>query len=172
MGMFDSIYVYGADRERLPCAVGHLLDSEWQTKDLDESMNTYLIHNNILWIKERSHVEGVIDGEFEVIKIPLRLTDLTDTLRIYTSCEVCDPVVFDRQTAGWGGRVDERKPWIEYIVQFNRGIVVDIQPVKLETREIIKDRLRKEGLLVLDDDDRIAKKTIEDHHKRRTQHGT
>ena len=81
----------------------------------------------------------------------------TTTLLAYTHCGSCRPVLYLGGRSAWADEVSERDPWAEWQLELVDGRLVDLVPVKLETRDDIRAALRKEGLEVLDDDERLAR---------------
>jgi hypothetical protein len=90
-----------------------------------------------------------------------RLADpvaLTSEVRAYTCCDHCRPVLYLRDdTSAWGDYVQERHPWCEWRLVFVAGALERRDAVRVETREAVAEQLRKQGLEVLDDDDRLAR---------------
>ena len=165
MGMFDTIRFYGDDA--LLCAAGHPLRS-LQTKDLECTMANYVVHQAHLYRPGTRSDETVQLGKDSRLLLSTQQTAdpvaLTAEVTAYTFCDRCRPVLFlrDHQSL-WGDYVDERRPWCEWRLVFVAGALERRETVRVETREMLADQLRKEGLEVLDDTDRLARL----HFKRR-----
>ena len=159
MGMYDTILFYGDDA--LLCPAGHALH-DLQTKDLECTMAQYVVHRARLYRAGTRSDETVQLGEDgKLILSAQRTADpvaLTAEVTAYTFCDSCRPVLFlrDRQSL-WGDYVDERRPWCEWRLVFVAGALERRDAVRVETREVVGQELRKEGLEVLDDEDRLAR---------------
>ena len=82
---------------------------------------------------------------------------LTGEFEAYTSCNKCRPVLMiDTSASIFANSFREQRPWARFILTFKDGILVNVDNSKVESREILADRLKKQGCLVLDDDDPIA----------------
>lgn len=163
MGMFDSIDVI-LDKDGVSpfrCAAGHNV-FEFQTKDLNDLMDSYKIIGSRLYGPTAK--EGAWQSVFEMVGADLieRMnrvyppSKFTGQLTVYTSCPECDPVVYENPGASWNGGVAERSVWCEYLATFKDGLLIEVAPEKLETR----DEIRKATVGALSDDDRVAKKHI------------
>jgi hypothetical protein len=140
MGMYDSVFFRGAAAEMVKCAAGHPQTGEFQTKDLECTCAIYYVHATdggqglVLFEGTAQTTESFVD-KYARLQETVRSTYaprlVNASVEVYTSCETCDPVVFEREAAHWGGRVVRAR------VQKN-GIVT-----------------------VLPDDDRVAKRHLE-----------
>ena len=169
MGMFDSFYA--ADEEsakQIVCAAGHPQSSELQTKDLECDMNEFYIFNRKLFKVERrgdpkknSNIQ--IANEELVIehRTYAKPCSLTKSILAYRCCKECDPIIIERDAGLWGS-ISERYVWNEWELFFDNGFLVRVVPVKQQTREDLRAEILKGGCdHVLDDDDRIAKKHLD-----------
>lgn len=169
MGMFDHVVVLD---EPLTCPAGHPV-AGLQTKSFpDPSMSTYLVQRGRLvradtrWSRGDADADADedereawrIDGDEAVRETHYRLEPVTPPgdLRVYSHCEVCEPVLTrtDRVSL-WGDVVGEHRLFVEYALTFPEH-----QPMAAERvtgdREALKDELRHNGLRVLEDDEALA----------------
>ena len=102
-----------------------------------------------------------LDPQGKLILSAQRIADpvaLTAEVTAYTFCDHCLPVLFLRDRPSlWGDYVDERRPWCEWRLTFVGGVLERREVVRVETREVAAQELRKQGLEVLDDEDRLAR---------------
>lgn len=166
MGMFDTIRFYGD--APLLCADGHPL-RELQSKDLECSMDEFAVHRGRLYRVGRERApsaEADSDGRLSILhRRAAAPTALTAEVVAYASCEECRPVLYLRDSALHWDYVNERHPWCEWRLVFVAGQLERVEAVRVETREAVREKLRKDGLEVLDDDDRLARL----HYKRRCE---
>ena len=159
MGMYDTVRFY--DDGAPECPAGHAL-RELQTKDLECALTLYAVHH------QRLYRAGTASGETAHPRDGGRLTltreqiaepvALTAEVTAYTHCDECRPVLYLRDTnSAWGDYVQERHPWCEWRLVFVAGVLDRREGVRVETREMVAQQLRQEGLEVLDDDDRLAR---------------
>ena len=168
MGMFDSIYVIDDQTAaKFLCAAGHPQNNvELQTKSLECNMDDYFVYEGQLYVNSRREREA--KSEYAVTDAGLSITrtalakryGINRTLVCYSQCHTCDPVVFESEHS-FAGRVSERSPRVEFEVSFVDGRLAEVRPHNCETRDEIRSKLLKEGVEVLPDDDRIAKKHLE-----------
>jgi len=180
MGMFDSFFAMDDESAAfLRCAEGHALKNrEFQSKSLFCNLDHYYVIDKLLYrlrgpgtwdepaAKRQFTIEGRNgDNPHGHLLFTTRSTAEFDPLNrevdLYTSCYECDPVCFEIGDSGvvnFNGRLNHREPSVHYLVQFEGGRLVHARPEVCETRQTIRDRLLKEGLNVLPDDDRIVKK--------------
>jgi hypothetical protein len=167
--MFDSIYVIDEQTAaKFLCAAGHpQRNVELQTKSLECNMDSYYVHEGQLYEYVRREgaraksVYAVTDAGLTVTETrTFKRYGINRVIVCYSQCYTCDPVVFESEHS-FGGRVSERSPRVEFTVSFKDGLLVDVQQHHCETRDEIRAKLLKEGVEVLPDDDRIAKKHIE-----------
>lgn len=162
MGMFDTILLID-ESDRAACADGHRVRS-LQTKDLsDPSMRTCLVHRGRLLLAARLESgdddAGAwrIDGSEAVHALRYGLTELPGlrSLRAYTSCPDCPPVLVRTDGAGWGGLVAEHQPFVDFTFIFRPS-----EPLQIErtsgSRDDFRAELRARGLCVLNDDESLA----------------
>ena len=158
MGMYDTITVW--PRDRTHCAEGHAL-GDLQTKSLECLMHRYIVFDGALYHVLEDDGETVVASESgrPVMRRTSRMEEerRTTTVLAYTHCGSCRPVLYLGGRSAWADEVSERDPWAEWQLELVDGRLVDLVPVKLETRDDIRAALRKEGLEVLDDDERLAR---------------
>jgi len=159
MGMYDTIRFYGDDA--LLCPAGHALH-DLQTKDLECAMAEYVVHRARLYrAGTRSNETAQLREGGRLILSTQRTADpvaLTTEVTAYTFCDHCRPVLYLRDDQSpWGDYVQERRPWCEWRLVFVAGALERRDAVRVDTREVVAEQLRKEGLEVLDDNDRLAR---------------
>jgi hypothetical protein len=164
MGMSDTLRLFGADAARARCAAGHPADGELQTKAFDCELDHYYVFEGQLYACRRANEpeEALVpsmEGENLVLsrRVTLSTVHVTIDAAAYTHCERCDPVVFEREAFE---RVDHRHVWCEWNLFFERGRLTRVDPARLETRESLRQQMLHDGVGVLPDDDRIAKKHL------------
>jgi hypothetical protein len=163
MGMTDTLRLFGADAARVRCAAGHSAEGSLATKAFDCSQDDYYVFEAQLYVCRRTTEDyepmpTVEDGTL-VLSRRMAASKLTTTAEVaaYTHCELCDPVVFEREDLD---RVDHRHVWCEWNLIFEHGRLVRVETVRLETRESLREHMLRDGVGVLPDDDRVAKKHI------------
>jgi hypothetical protein len=159
MGIYDTIRFYGDDAPL--CPAGHALH-DFQTKDLECAMAEYAVHRARLYrAGARSDETAQLGDGGQLILSTQRIADpvaLTTEVRAYTCCDHCRPVLYLRDdTSPWNDYVQERHPWCEWRLVFVAGALEHRDVVRVETREVVAEKLRKQGLEVLDDNDRLAR---------------
>ena len=168
MGMYDSFYIMSAaDTEKISCPAGHrMVNVELQTKDLECVMASYHVFEGRLFMLKRNADEQteppVMHGDSLIItrRQEGRSVDLTQNVVVYTHCHKCLPVVVEQDSA-WS-RVTGRYPFNEWELKLEKGKLVDVEHVRVESREDVRKTLIKNGVDgVLDDNDRVAKKYLD-----------
>jgi hypothetical protein len=159
MGMYDMIEFSGDDALR--CPDGHPL-RDLQTKDLECELATYVVHGARLYrVGPTSEETTQARADGRLILSTQRIADplaLNAEVTAYTFCDHCRPVLYLRDGQSvWGDYVQERRPWCEWRFIFVAGALERRETVRVETRAIVAEQLRKEGLEVLDDNDRLAR---------------
>jgi hypothetical protein len=158
MGLYDTIRFHGDEAPR--CAAGHPL-SDLQTKDLDCVMNEYSVFAGRLYRPATERAQSaVVDDQGRLILTQTRTAapaSITIDAAAYGYCTECLPVLFLRDSALAWDHVDERRPWCEWRFVFRDGRLERCETVRLESREAVADALRREGLEVLADDERLAR---------------
>lgn len=167
MGMYDTIRIHGEAAPR--CSAGHRV-GDLQTKDLDCAMAVYSLHDQRLYrpAKERDE-SAAIDDRGRLILTEARICEpasITAEVCAYTHCEECLPVLYLCEPGMRGDRVQERRSWCEWRLVFRDGRLERYEPVRFESRESVADALRREGLEVLADDERLARLHFERASKR------
>jgi hypothetical protein len=165
MGMFDMIVILDA-LPALSCAEGHAVRS-FHTKDLpDPAMSTYLVREGRLYLA----VEGALESGLEdprawlfegtdavhVRRHQLQEAPPPRTLRVYGSCEECEPVLVRNESPQlWSDVVVEHSLVADFRLTFRKG-----EPLQVErlsgTRQALEAELRARGLLVLTAGDALA----------------
>jgi hypothetical protein len=159
MGMYDTIRFHGDHGPH--CPAGHALH-DLQTKDLDCAMAEYVVHRARLYrAGARSNETAQLREGGRLILVRERAADpvaLTTEVGAYTFCDHCPPVLYLRDDKSpWGDYVQERRPWCEWRLVFVAGALERRDAVRVETREMVAEQLQREGLEVLDDNDRLAR---------------
>ena len=170
MGMFDTIRFFGAPS--LTCPAGHDVD-ELQTKDLECVMATYVVRDGRLFHVRHDDTETIEETPAgQVVVVSRRVAEamsLTSAVDAYSHCDTCRPVLYlDGLRSAWGDSVSERFPWCEWRLVFSSGRLEQVEAERVETRDDVRRKLLAEGLEVLDDDERLARK----HFQRREEKGS
>ena len=155
MGLFDSITIW--PRGRVRCAEGHPF-AEFQTKSLACAMRHYAVVDGALHSAAPEDEEAVVSEQGKPVLRQTRALEperQTATIIAYAHCPSCRPVLYLAR-AHWGDEVHEREPWAEWQLEFVEGRLVGLFPVRLDTRDDVRAALGREGLEVLDDDERLA----------------
>jgi hypothetical protein len=168
--MYDSIHLVGAMAELVVCAHGHSQRGELQTKDLECEMIELYVHDGRLFAGARRHEDERETREFGMAADTLVMTSRRHlaprahhgAVVAYTHCEECDPIVYERDT-DFCGRVDTVHPWVEWELVFDGGALVRVTRIAAETR----DELRAKTVGALPDDDRVARRAIQQHRDER-----
>jgi len=181
MGMYDRIYFFGADAERVACAHGHPQTGEFQTKDSPCELDDYYVFDGKLYVHKYSTnhpdavaalhrpvedswalVGDVLTKKKTITAIPHRISGIWHA---YRSCKTCDPVVYASgvESSYGGDRLRNEAPQIEYALQFTDGRLVEVLPKELETRDDVRARLTKQNspIEVLPDDDRLVMRHLD-----------
>jgi hypothetical protein len=170
MGMFDTMIMLGKSADLVACAHGHAQD-DLQTKSLECSLDDYYIYERVLYRKTRSGDRIPKTRQVEEGKLTLRfeseatLVAHTGEVVAYTHCEVCDPIVFENWSSFHGG-VGDRRIWVEYVLEFRDGRLVKAAPLSVKTREETREQMLSDGVAVLSDDDRVARRHLEMYRKK------
>lgn len=163
MSLFDTIIILDADLPAM-CPHGHR-PRALQTKDLDATMDTYLVHNGTLFrvlgsgaFDDSDGAEWRIEGAVAIYerRSPVEAMTGARTVRAYGSCDACEPVLV--RTDGptiWGDIVDEHSLPVDFELTFREGEPVQITRTT-GTRDDLKGELRQRGLRVLGDDEPLA----------------
>ncbi|HXU34899.1 MAG TPA: hypothetical protein VN937_00815 [Blastocatellia bacterium] len=170
MGMYDTLIMLGKTAELAPCAHGHA-QVDLQTKSLECSLDEYYVYERVLYRKARSRQRIPRARQFEDDKLALRFD--SEALRVahtgavvaYTHCEECDPIVYE----DWGsfhGGVGDRRLWVEYEFEFRDGRLITATTLSRKTREETREQMLRDGVAVLADDDRVARRHLELYRKK------
>jgi hypothetical protein len=164
MGMFDRLHLLGDDASKVRCAAGHPADGELATKTFDCLLDDYYVFEGRLYRCRRTEdrpddLAPRVDGDKLVLlrRETAPRVQFTGVASVHTHCAACDPVVFERESPE---RVDHRRVWCEWDLTFDDGKLARVEPVRLETREEVRQHLLRDGVGVLPDDDRIARRHI------------
>lgn len=165
MGMYDDFQFLGDDANLVRCAAGHPQTST-QTKDLDCMMTHYMVNDKHLYEADRSEPKQITEVRAEGLSVTKSwvypFVTLTREVTVYTHCEECSPVVYESSQAGlWRDGVMTVQPWCEWVLVFREGILTEVRPERVETRDDIRKKLAEAGSSALPDDDRVARRTIE-----------
>jgi hypothetical protein len=165
MGMFDMVVVLDA-LSALSCAEGHAINS-FHTKDLpDPTMSTYLVWGGRLYLAvEGEHELGLedpqawrLDGDQAVHVRRHRLQEAPPprVLRVYGSCERCEPVLVRNESPqAWSDVVVEHALVADFRLTFRKDEPLQIERVS-GTRQALEAELRSRGLSVLSTGDALA----------------
>jgi hypothetical protein len=178
MGMFDMIVVLDAPAA-LRCPEGHALRS-FHTKDLAEpSMSTYLVQGGKLYLAASEDMDDEAFDDAQAWRIDIERADAVHdrhhrlcevqsprTLRAYTSCEACEPVLVRSEAPHiWSDIVVEHPIPADFRFTFRAG-----EPLQVDrltgTRQDLEAELRARGLFVLTASDALA---AAHHELRRTR---
>jgi hypothetical protein len=158
MGMYDTLRFLDDAVPR--CAAGHPIP-ELQTKDLACELRVYSVYGGRLYRPSTSRtVSSRLNDDGRLVLTEARLADpaaLSIDLRAYGHCPECRPVLFLGERAWHGDYVRERHPWCEWRFVFRDGVLEGTDAVHVESRPDVADALRREGLEVLGDDERLAR---------------
>jgi len=170
MGMYDSFFALDNESAAfLRCAEGHpLKNREFQSKSLHCNLDNYYVIDKTLYRlheDSESQKQFTVEGRTGLLITTTRsiaeFESLNQEVDLYTSCYECDPVCFeigDSSVVNFDGRLNHREPIVHYLAKFDDGQLVQANPLICETRQAIRERLTKEGLHVLPDEDRIVKR--------------
>jgi hypothetical protein len=167
MGMYDTIRLHGDAAPR--CPAGHRL-ADLQTKDLDSALDVYSVFEGRLYRPGRERAESVaLDDRGRLILTETRVAEpasISLSLTAYGFCAECRPALYLGEAAPLRDYVQERRPWCEWRFVFRDGRLERRETVRVESREAVADALRREGLEVLADDERLARLHFERAAKR------
>ena len=165
MGMFDMVVVLD-ELSALTCAEGHAIGS-FHTKDLpDPAMSTYLLVKGRIYLAIEGELELGIEEprawRFEgthaihVRRHRLQEAPPPRTLRVYGSCERCEPVLVRNEAPrGWSDVVVEHALVADFKLTFRKEEPMQIERVS-GTRQALEAELRSRGLCVLSAGDALA----------------
>jgi hypothetical protein len=163
MGLYDEFDILPPDDDRFRCSAGHPVAS-LQTKELGQpTMERHLLHRDRLYaVKRRERHELPIEIAGALLlraDSPAVPSTHTGGARVYGYCEQCLPVLYlsGNESPSWD-LVRDRRPFCEWTVVFAGGALVDVAPVRVESRDDVKRDLERHGVDVLADDDRLAKR--------------
>ena len=171
MGMFDNLIMLGKSAEFVVCAQGHPQEA-LQTKSLECLLDDYYVYERILYRTEPTANDRLPrPRQIEEGKLTLRFE--SEALRVahtggvvaYTHCETCDPIVYESE-ASFSGRVSDRRVWVEYELEFRDGRLIKVTALSAKTREETREQMLRDGVAVLPDDDRVARRHLEMYRKK------
>lgn len=172
MGMFDNLILLGKSAELVVCGHGHSQE-HLQSKSLDCLLDDYYVYERVLYRNKRASDERLPRArQMEEGKLTLRFESEarclahTGEVVAYTHCEACDPIVYESETS-FSGRVSDRRVWVEYELEFRDGRLVRATALSAKTREETREQMARDGVGVLPDDDRVARRHIEMQRKNR-----
>jgi hypothetical protein len=175
MGTPDSIYVADPkDAERFKNGAGiPMLNVEMQTKTLFEPFcNTYYIFGGKLYgDAKKGNDRYKVTYSFELIpshdvqgtkllmrKLPFPFNPTTTEGWVYCPDKKTKPVLALGDNAIMG-YVQERYPWCEWKVKFVNGVLVEVEMVRVQTRQDVIDEVKQDfGDVLLADDHPVAAK--------------
>jgi len=179
MGSFDTIRFIDVTSEDMllvpACAAGHHM-ADVQTKDFDPDENTqYVVWHGVLYkiVAQRDPVNEaptLVDNDL-IIKSTstTRYKRLHDTVsvRAYTHCDQCLPVLFETNGYNWRGDVvTELEPWCEWELKFEKGHLLELEPIRVESRADVAKKNHTIERAHIPDTDRIAVR----HFERTAEH--
>jgi hypothetical protein len=166
--MYDTIRFHDETAPR--CAAGHPLP-ELQTKDLDCALNVYRVFAGRLYRPDTQRgTSSRIDDQGRLVVTETRAAEpasISADLTAYASCGECRPVLFLRAGALRHDYVAERRPWCEWRIVVRDGRLEGRDAVRVESRDDVANALRREGVEVLADDERLARLHFERSGKQR-----
>ena len=141
MGMFDD-FAFQTPHPKIVCSMGHSVKG-FQTKDFECLLDRYLVKENQLYV---SRFGAADDSEHSESGEPLEPVSVTTTANIYTDCSQCPPV-YTRQDGNELGKVwiTVHRPWCEFVLFFEKGILTEVISVEQETLEHLKQKCFKLG---------------------------
>jgi hypothetical protein len=158
MGMYDTIRFH--DNAAPRCAAGHRC-GDLQTKDLECDLEVYAVYGDRLYRPAEGRTESAeLDDRGRLVLTETRVAEpasVSAELTAYSHCAECRPVLYLTEGAWHGDAVQERRPWCEWRFVFRAGRLQRCEGVRVESREAVADALRREGLEVLNDDERLAR---------------
>lgn len=169
MGVFDTIKFY-SDDPRLTCAAGHPLRGQWsdfQTKSLECSMETFVVLDDVdldrsvrLYRQgEESSQSLAYQAGFRLHReVPLMLAAVTAVVEVHGTCKTCRPIYLRDNEDGYrSGSVTTRMPWICVELKIINGALDKVRRGPADqTREQLRDQLRRGGSALLADDDPLV----------------
>jgi hypothetical protein len=126
------------------------------------AMDTYFLRDGHLFrgTGEDDRDEGRgwwFEGDAVVQERRLALEEVfPGTIRAYTSCGRCDPVLIRNDTPSvYGDLVSEHQVFVDFELTFRAG-----EPLRIERtsgdRDALKDEMRRRGMFVLEDGEPLA----------------
>jgi hypothetical protein len=178
MGMFDTLtFIYDVTPEAWTsplflCPEGHRI-RELQTKELECSMDTYVIAPDVegkwtmhLTSRDAAPRYSFVSGRLVRTAVTeCKKSDLTDSVFAYGNCDECLPVFFESLNV-WSGGIGEREVFLEFCLRFEAGRLVTSERALGQTREELRQQMKRDGVGVLPDDDRVVMKHIEARRKK------
>lgn len=170
MGMYDTIIVPAG----LPSKEGTILRT-FQTKDLDQGMGTYYIHEGFLFTTDSGRgaeaerdLDPIEEMQFSLDQHPdltrprLKVVPATRLYRVkveycgnlslYTSDE--EHVVHTRCQGIMGPRKNDHHPWVEYVAKIMDGRVLNLEMAsESESLEDLRRKLAEQGSLLIEPTD-------------------
>jgi hypothetical protein len=162
MGLYDEIRLVGPIADKFLCAEGHSQTEVLQTKSLDASMDRYAVilindvprlhkslgdDDDLPWISEWKIEKDLVEERI-VKRHRYSLDDRSCYVTAYGYCPQCKPVEY-RGKNTWRGSIDQRQLWNEATFVFSSGRLMDVVPVRIETRAELVQELRDSGLTVI-----------------------
>ena len=172
MGMIDTLRLFGPDASRARCAAGHPAQQTLTTKSFECNQDDYYVFEGQLYVVGGNTEADELLPSIEGGKLALLRRQLAEVVThhgdvvAYTHCEQCDPIVFEREDLD---RTDHRRVWCEWSLTFERGRLARVEGGRLETREALREQMLRDGVGVLPDEDRIAKKYMKQLREGRTR---
>lgn len=166
MSVYDNFVIAGEPDSRFRCASGHPV-IDMQSKDFDCAMLTYRVFGGKIYVSKRDGLFSddlpassvhVQDGNLIVTERTIHTQVRTSvSARVYTHCEMCEPVMTVSSRGSWHGDIcEEWRPWCEFQILYRDGEITEVNPLRVETREAVRKGLRERGLKDLLDDDPLV----------------
>jgi hypothetical protein len=161
MGLIDTIHVLDTTVD-VTCPHGHRITT-LQTKDLDPSMDAYLICSGRLYRVDRTAEDADtgrwrIEGSIAIreYRAPVEEIATTRSVHAYATCSECEPILVRNDALlDWHDLVNEHRLFVDVEFRFRPG-----EPVQVTRTSGTLDELRNDlvarGQAVLDDEHALA----------------
>lgn len=160
--MFDEFHFH----EPLRCASGHEVPYV-QTKDLANNMEHYHVFNGQVFVVARNdkladvslRIENGVLVRTQVEYLPpAKLQD--GRIHVYTMCRECEPVYVEDSSSFLRDKLAEHHPWCSWELTVVDDRITAIDNSRVESREDVRQKLIKQGTVVLPDDDRAVQRAL------------
>lgn len=157
MGLYNDVKFRGGGDLLVRCTAGHVL-RDLQSKEIESPSAEFVIYDGRLYgdVVHEPETEALVEGAIvRMQRSRLRPKSYTGSARVYAHCFGCMVLYHDR-LMGLGDEVAEREPWVEVVLLFEEGRLVEIVPYCIETRDDVREALASRGLRLLGDDEPLA----------------